>query len=174
MVVRKGWNPQEPISPGQTSAAVTEGEQIMSGMCIVKVWNSSNARYEWTKADSAVSAHRATVPHFALQDWNTADVRASGLLTGFSCAGQFELQTGYFATGSAPISDGAPLTYGTSADEGMIKTCARGDGPTVPIVGYLTEDHHAGAIDLTGVNSEASDLSVVRFNTAYDPQNAAS
>lgn len=175
MVVRKGWNPLEPVSPGQTSAPVKDGELIMSGMAIVLEYVSANARNEWVIMDGGDADHLKQIPHFALQDYTTKDVVASGLLTGFSCAGQFELQTGYWAdTGTPPLDAGCPLTIGTTTDVGHVITCARGDGPTKPIVGYLTEDHAAGPVDLDGVDSSATDLEVVRFNTAYDPRNAAS
>lgn len=177
MVVRRNWNPQESSRGGQKSLPIKSGVLPMSGQCIVPEWVSANSRFEWVLADRSVSAHRAEVPCFAQQDYDTADVRGSGLLTGLPCSSDYELQTGYYSTvGDVPLTSGTPLTYGQASDSnaGSVVPCARGGGPTVPVVGYLTVDHHAGPVSLVGEHSGATDLNVVRFNTKYDPQNAAS
>lgn len=171
MVIRKGWNPQETLTRGFRSAPVKSGVTIKSGQVIAL--ELVDGEYVWNLADRDNTDHLAQVPHFAQQDSDTTDVRASGQLTGVSSAGQFEIQTGFYVTGTVPLNSGAVLTI-SSATAGSVETCARGDGPTKPIVGILTKEHVAGPISLVGQDSSATDLNVIRFDTHYDPRNAAS
>ena len=175
MRVLQGYDPNEPQTRSR-SAPVKSGVSIKSGNVIVLEYNSSTAVWEWTLADRATSAHLKQVPHFALQDDTDAEVTAAGLLTGLSCSGQFEIQTGYFVTPTSgePLTNGAALTFGTSSNVGKIEAVLRGDGPTTPIIGFISGAHNAGAIDLTGQCSEATSNTMVQFTTSYDPRNAAS
>lgn len=173
--VLQGFDPNEPQTRSR-SAPVKSGVTVVSGNVIVLEYVSANAQWEWVLADRAEAAHRKQVPHFALQDATDSDVAAAGQLTGLSCSGQFELQTGYFVTpsGGEPLTNGAALSYGTGANVGKVEAVLRGAGPTIPVVGFISGAHNAGAIDLTGQCSEATSNTVVQLTTTYDAANAAS
>jgi len=172
-----GYNPLEPQTR-ITSVPVQAGVTIKSGQIIVPSVDTDGITVVWVLADSGTSAHLKAEPHVALQDSTDYDVVAAGnVLTGLSCSGQFEIQTGYYVApggGGAPITNGTVLSFGTGATAGSLTTVLRGAGPTVPVIGIVSGACVAGPIDLTGINSEATNLSVVQWRTHYDSQNAAS
>ena len=171
--VLRGYDPNEPRTRTR-SAPIKDGVTILSGQVICLEWDSSSGQHVWNVADRAVAEHLAGTPHFALQDGLDKDVVSSGLLTGLSCSGQFELQTGYYSTAGAPaLSEGIPVTYGTGANVGKVETCAFGDGATKPVIGVLSGNMHAGPISLAGVCSEASNTNMVQLQTQYVAVNAA-
>ncbi len=170
MVVRKGWNPLEPMR-GNRSLPIKSSVTITSGQVIVPEWNGTTLQWEWNIADYSNSAHKTQVAHFAMQDSTFKDVVAAGKLTGVASTGQFEIQTGFYvASDVANFTGGTPVTCGSSGDAGNVKSTTWGSGS--PVIGIFTPDHHAGVIDLTGLKSEATDLTVVRFDTHWDQQNA--
>lgn len=172
--VLRGYDPNEPQTRTR-SAPIKDGITILSGQVIALEWDADAAIYVWNVADRATAEHLLQTPHFALQDSTDKDVVAAGLLTGLSSSGQFELQTGFYSTAGSPaLSEGTPVTYGTSGTAGKVETCAFGDGPTKPVIGVLSGGMYAGPLSLAGTCSEASDVNVVQLNTQFNPRNASS
>lgn len=145
--VLKGFDPNEPFSR-RDSHPVAANQGIKSGMVISKWWNATTSRYEWVKGvDVTTLGQDANVQvFFALQDETDHDVVNSGLLTGLSSSGQFEIETGYFKTGDTYNQD-IPLTY--DAATGNLKATTF-DG-TTPVVGICNQMH--GLIDVAPYNS---------------------
>lgn len=131
--VLRGWDPMNPATLTTTAAP---GETIMSGQLVSKVWDTDH--YEFVPGNAA-----GVVPYIAWSDSADMDVVESGTLIGLSCAGNFEIQTGYFdlltAGGAAHIyNEGTPLTWavtGTNSVDGNVRPAlVAGE----PIIGYVT------------------------------------
>lgn len=194
--VLRGFDPNEPRTRQISypiSATSTNGTNgvIMSGQVISLWYNSTLNREEWVLGVATAGA----TPHLALQDWNDSDVVESGVLTGLSCSGQFELQTGYFdgnagllfsngsgvaASSGTPVANGAynpdvPLTFSTVI-YGNITTTTLGSG--VPLIGFASRTR--GPLNLNGPGSNGYAINsnvlpannyAVSFNTQYDGRN---
>lgn len=194
--VLRGFDPNEPRTRQISypiSATATNGTNgvIMSGQVISLWYNSTLNREEWVLGVATAGA----TPHFALQDWNDADVVESGVLTGLSCSGQFEPQTGYFdgntgllfgngsgvaAASGTPVTNAAynpdvPLTFSTVI-YGNITTTTLGSG--VPVIGFVSRNR--GPLNLNGPGSNGygqnsnvlpANNFAVSFNTVWEPRN---
>jgi len=133
---------------------------LKSGMVVSAAINGSTSQEEWVIGWTA-----GTIPYLALQDGDHFDVVSANSLVGYSCLGDFVLQTGYFKSAdSYPID--TPVTLdGTT---GSIKAGA--DANDLPIIGYITESAHdlldGGATGYPSVSGVTSG-SVVAFQTAW-------
>lgn len=161
--VLRGWAGNEP--QGLTrSAPPKTGEGILSGMLITLDTND-----EWVKYDSA--AHAGKCPFFAYHDQTDADVLSSGLLTGLSCAGDYELQTGYF-DGTETYVTNSPLVGGTGGLVGNVDLGAS-YAAAVELIGVATR---GGVSDIASINSEATPVSgavnVLNLKTMWRPATA--
>jgi len=119
---------------------------------------------EWVKGCTA-----AKIPYIALSDQSDTDVLAIGLLPALSCAGNYEIQTGYFIADSDMQAEGTPIIAATGGDAGSLKVTSdfeQGDD----IVGVLTR---SGRQDLFEINSECDRSSghvyVINFITRWMP-----
>jgi hypothetical protein len=203
LLVLRGFDPNEPRTRqisypiSATSTNNTNGV-IYSGQVISLWYNATLNREEWVLGVATTGA----TPHLALQDSTDADVVESGVLTGLSCSGQFELQTGYFdgntgltygngsgvaASSGTPTAQSSynpdvPLTFSTII-YGNITTTTWGSG--APVIGLVSRNR--GPIFLGtpaappacpggyGIDSSvipANDYAV-SFNTHFDQQNPA-
>lgn len=140
---------------------VKAGEDIRSGMIIHRVWNSGAGTYEWVKGGAANKAS-----FIAFQDASEADVVAANGLTGISLSGDYEIQTGYFSTGSYPVD--TQLTW--DAATGNVKPAADGD-PLVGIVTRYNAPHQLNPSSTTALfyeNSETTPANsrVITFESA--------
>ncbi len=160
LAVLRGWDINNPsnIAPRAVPAA-TQGT-ILSGHLI-----SKDANGKWVLG--CTGSREATMA-FSIQDDVDFDVIGSGVLTGISVLGKYEVQTPYFTTGGGNnYTPGAPLTYdGTS---GRVKVAAVGTGGATdqPIIGFVS----GGVIDVSAENSSvettAGVANVLQFVTNY-------
>jgi hypothetical protein len=134
--------------PGNESTSFTysakpkDGEGILSGM-LISLDNNDN----WVKGVPA-----GKTPYFAYHDQTDTDVKSSGLLLGLSCAGNFEIETGYFKSDDTYVTD-SPLIAGTTSNVGSV---AKGTlTGAADIIGFATR---GGRQDTTKTNSEAGTI----------------
>ena len=92
--ILRGWDLVNTATLNQVHP-VKDGVTIKSGQVIQRTWNGTLGRYEWELGCSGTKA-----PFFAFQDSTEADVIAADGLTGISISGDYELQTGYFSSGT--------------------------------------------------------------------------
>ena len=87
-----------------------------------------------------LGAPEGKVPYIALSDSYDTDVRASDLLPALSCAGKFEIETGYYVAGTYSAVNNTPLTAGTSGNVGSLQPATAGDAltPTESLIGFIT------------------------------------
>lgn len=166
MTVLRGFDPNQPKN-GTRAFRVASGVTILSGQLISAVWNADDSVYEWVLGLDA----SANVAYWALQDSADYDVVSAGSLVGYSCLGDFELQTGYFVTGQSYPAD-TFLTPGTAGNVGSVTPTTLESG--VPIVGIVTRNH--APVDLgdkgaSGYPSDSSSTSqeVITLATKYLP-----
>lgn len=160
--VLRGFNPNEPHTFTQ-AYPVQAGVAILSGQVVSAVWNGALSQYEWQLGWSLQNGVPA-VPFVALNDSGDPDVIEAGNLAALSSAGQFEIETAFFKAGDTFLVD---VPVGPDGVTGNIKVSIPGSG--VPIMGYITRNH--GPKSLVGINSNAVNLSVVSFQTAFGPSN---
>jgi len=151
--VLRGWNPNEPNTFTQTARAKS-GETILSGQLMHLLWDSSDSVYEWVLGGLA-----STVPYIAVQDDQDEDVLECGAMTGLSCAGQFEIETAYFETGT--YADSVPLTW-EGATAGNVDVADTGED----IVGYVTRNSGQKSLDKVNSNVPAGS-EVISFTTNF-------
>ena len=181
MEVLRGFNPNEPQTLTQ-AYPVADGVTVLSGQVVSLVYDDAYVgKHKW------VLGWTAGIPYIAINDWAPstglgadADVMEAGKLPALSSAGQFEIQTPFWANSADALQTGgggdfvidAPV--GPAAKTGYIKVVALESG--IPIMGYVTR--HRGPLFLgptgegnNGVNSSAvaANLHVVTFQTAYAP-----
>lgn len=164
--VLRGYDPNEPTTFTQTHP-VASGVTIESGMVVYLEWDGST-QYEWV-LDPAGTPGVEEIPYVALQDWNPAagagegydpDAVEAGKLTGLSCAGQFEIQTAHYETGTYTMGE----EVAAEGTNGNIKVAAASDF----ILGQVTRTSgQSDPIDLTGINSSADNLNVITFSTNW-------
>lgn len=175
--VLRGYNPNEPHTLTQ-SLPVKSGVTIQSGQIIYPVWNATTAQYEWNLGCAA-----GKIPYFALQDWDNSqtvglgqfgydpDVQEAGKLTGLSCAGEFELQTAFYASEGTYAMD-TKLTYvlntdttpGVNGVAGDVTVAGSGDY----VIGFISRPTGENSVnDLSGVNSNVTTKTVVTLTTNY-------
>ena len=154
--VLRGW---DPMSPNTFTSTAAPGETIRSGQLVSKVWDTD--KYEFVLGNAA-----GVAPVIAWSDSADMDVVESGILTGLSCTGNFELQTGYFGVdnGASPpvaytYNDGTPLTWST-ATLGNVRPAAS----TEKIIGYVTRIHGPKQL-VDAANAIWEDSTVVEANS---------
>jgi hypothetical protein len=119
--ILRGWDLVSTSTLHQVHAVKAGQEDIKSGMIISRVWNNTLSRYEWTKGVTA-NGLLTPVPYIAFQDATEADVVASEGLTGISISGDYEIQTGYYSSGT--YNADVLLTF--DADTGNVKPAVEG------------------------------------------------
>jgi hypothetical protein len=159
--VYRGYDPNEPTTLTQT-APVASNVTVYSGQLICLQKSGTTTNQEWVLCTQSKLAAGA-VPYLALQDGADFDVRCTGL-TGLSCAGDFEVGTGFYDTGETYDVDTA-LT--ASATGGNIAPAGSGEIP----IGYVTRGYDLGTNlgnrDLTNKDSTAANLNIVVFTTNF-------
>jgi hypothetical protein len=156
--VLRGYGGNEPVSLTY-SAKPKLAEAILSGMVI-----SIDVNGEWVKGATA-----GKVPFIAYHDQADTDVDSSGLLLGLSCAGDFEIETGYFDSTDTYARDDV-LIAGTagllgSLDKGVAllgETIANG-AALLDVVGYVTKGKQQVQAGTKTIPSYAT------TTTAFDP-----
>jgi hypothetical protein len=158
--VLRGFEPER-SNTFTERAPVKAGQTILSGQIISLEWVAGNSRYEWV-----LGAAVGETPFVAFQNSADGDVVSAEQLVGLSCAGQFEIETGFITDiGGVGIEDtfvvDAPVTY--DAATGNITVATTGD----EIIGRITRNK--GYLDkgALGINSSAVDGRVVSFATNY-------
>jgi hypothetical protein len=149
---------ESPNTPGYFSedAPVADNVVIKSGQVISLSWNGTKLVYEWILGGVA-----GQISFIAYQDSSDEDVVECGKLTGLSCLGKFVIQTGYYKTGDT-YNNGVALTYdGVTGD---LKATTAESG--LPILGYCSKGLR-GPKSLVGIDSSASNLNVIVFDTSY-------
>jgi hypothetical protein len=121
---------------------VTAGVTIRSGMVIYPNWVAGNSRYEWALGLSA-----GGIGYFATADSADQDVISAGKLVGLSCAGQYELTTGYFAAGTYNL--GAFVSANGSGE--LVEVALNGGGAAAPIIGRISRIFPSAPSATTGV-----------------------
>jgi hypothetical protein len=148
--VLRGYGGNEPTSLTYSAKPKTD-EAIKSGMVI-----SIDSNGEWVKGCAA-----GDVPYIAYHDQSDTDVLSSQLLLGLSCAGDFEIETGYFDNTDTYVRDDV-LIAGTSAlvgslDKGVAlqsETLSNG-ASIVDVVGFVSKGKQqvqAGTTTIQGVD----------------------
>lgn len=148
------------MSPTTLSSTAAPGATIMSGQLVSKVWDTN--KYKFVLGNAA-----GVVPVIAWSDSADMDVVESGQMTGLSCAGSFELQTGYFDvnnTASPPAAytynEGTPLTWSTATPGNVRPATTAGD----VIIGYVSRIHGPKQL-IDQANAVWEDSSVVQANS---------
>lgn len=140
VLVLRGFNPNEPHTLTQ-SLPVASGT-ILSGQVISTVWTAAQGSYAWTLGATA------TVPYIALQDSADEDVQEAGKLTGLSCAGDFEIQTPFYTSGTYALND--LLTASTGANLGKVQAATGAN----QILGHVTRNPGAAVGTVSAPTSE--------------------
>lgn len=166
------------------SAKIAANQAIKSGMLI-----SLNSSGLWV-----IGCPEGNVPYIAFEDATDTDVLSSGLLLGYSCSGDFEIETAYIDA-AATYNQDTPLIAGTGDklgyllpirdiddDADIIGFCTRGGKRASGTVqtqapGYLnasgvkqeTLQDNRYMVANGGTNSESVACSVVSFYTAWKP-----
>jgi hypothetical protein len=165
LVVLRGFDPNQPFSKTQAyPVKAADVDVIKSGMVISAELNGSTNEYEWEIGWSA-----GRIPYIALQDGNQYDVVSANSLVGYSCLGDFVLQTGYYTAGAYVVN--SPVS--PDGTTGNIKLGVAGNGE--PIMGYITApvtDLSSGGATGYPSISAVTDANVVAFQTAWLPANA--
>jgi hypothetical protein len=152
MRVLRGYAGQSPDNLSE-SIVVDADTAILSGQIVIK-----DANGKATVADAADNTIGGKDLFIAQTDNGATqpDTQASGKIHCFNLNGNYEFQTGYYKTGET-YTDGVELTI---ADGGLITPASSSD----VVIGKVTRQVGSSAIrDLTGENSEATDLTVVSF-----------
>jgi len=165
MSVLRGFDPNQPF--GKTfSYRVQDEVTVLSGQVISAVKNDGDGVYEWVLGYD--TGDNAAPPCFALNDSADFDVKQAGSLVGYSCLGDFVLQTAYFVAGAYIV--GTPLTPATGGNVGSLTSTTANSGD--PIVGYvsieptdLLQVGNNGTPQISGVQSG----NVIAFQTAWVP-----
>lgn len=157
---KPGVNVLRNYSPNSTNqldrnAPPKDGEGIKDGMVGSLAWNSSTDRYEFIKGATADK----TIYIFKRNQDDT-DVESAGLISAYSTADNFEVETAYY-TGNAAFKVDDKLTY--DGVTGNIKLAGEGD----LVIGFVsgTED---SPIDTSGTNSGVVNGNVIRWTTALN------
>lgn len=170
--VLRGFKGNEPQSLNH-SAKPKAGEEILSGMII-----SLDSNNEWVKGAPA-----GKVPYIAYHDQADLDVTSIGLLLGLSCAGDYVVQTAYFASEGtfgnnvfllADAEDDAVSGVRAGLPGYIAKAVAR----TTPAVGSVFDligvTSHGGKVDRANVDSNstkdaAGKVLVLTWTTRWQP-----
>lgn len=171
--VLRGYKPENPAHSQMARYPVAEDELIQSGQHITPQWNATTDRYEWV-----IGVDSSSLEHYiALEDYNDPDVLQAGVLPALSCAGQYEIQTPYFADDTYNVGD--KITF--DAATGNIDKFTGAIG-TADILGVVTRK----VLSIIGTNSSVKPFTIVdgarvvnpgtevlTFRTSYTPANVA-
>jgi len=116
--ILRGWDLVSTSTLHQVHRAKA-GENIRSGMIISREWDATDGVYQWVKGCPA-----SRTPFIAFQDDTEADVVAAQGLTGISLSGDYEIQTGYFTTGTYNADTALAVD---NANPGNLKVAATGE-----------------------------------------------
>jgi hypothetical protein len=155
IVLRNNWGNE--TSGISTTAVPKTDEAIKSGMVI-----SQDTNGEWVKGAAA-----GKCPYFAVQDQSDTDVLSCGKLTGLSCAGDYEIQTGYFDTNDTFVVN-SPLVAGTSGLAGYVDL-GGSMLAAVTLIGFVIDP---GEVDLGETCTSATATSVLTLKTMWRPASA--
>lgn len=136
--VLAGYWGNEPLALKRSAKPKAE-EAIKSGMAI-----SLDENGEWVKGVAT-----GKTPFIAFHDQADTDVTSSGLLLGLSCAGQYEIETGWFDNEQTYVED-SPIKAAVDADAGKVTLGAIG---TDDLLGFATR---GGRQDVTKTNTQAA------------------
>jgi hypothetical protein len=158
MQVIRGFSPTEPHKLSSL-APVKDGEEIYSGMLIVK--DAGEFR------PTAATDDDALVSFFlALHDYDSHDVQAAGGLVGLDCSDDYEVQTGYYAAGTYTVD--LPLCAGA---DGVV---TEADTAGQVIMGYITKvgtgDGALPYVGKTWSTATEAGAKVIQFKTAQNGQ----
>lgn len=162
LAVLRGWDINNPSNIAPRAEVATQGT-ILSGHLI-----SKNSSGKWIKGVS--SSQPATIA-FAIQDDVDFDVIGSGVLTGVSVLGKYELQTPFFRSTDTYVP-GSPLTYNGASGEVRLASVGTGaEASDQPIIGFVT----AGVVNVAPTNSnvdftivsDVATANVLQFVTNY-------
>lgn len=167
--VYRGYDPNEPRTLTQTAPVAADvldgssGTVIYSGQLICLQANSTTDTQEWVLCNTT-RLEAGAVPYLALQDSTDSDVRCTGL-TGLSCAGNFEVGTGFFDTTGNVYDVDTALTASATAGNIDVSDTSK------TVIGYVSRRYDAGTglgnTDLTDKDSTATNLRIVVFTTSY-------
>jgi hypothetical protein len=157
--VLRGYDPNEPTTFTQT-APVKDNVTIQSGQVISLEYSLTESRYEWTLGVEGTNAdaNAITMAYIALQDSTDEDVLSAGNMVGLSCAGQFEIESAFFASKIGATDQtydvDVPITYAAEGDQVTDQNLTLGPGQDGiveelgyfkvaatsgdPIIGYVT------------------------------------
>lgn len=143
---------------------------IKSGMLISRKWDGAS-KYEWVKG---IDGNAGATLFFAYQSQTDFDVVECGMITGLSCAGDFEIQTPYFKTGET-YNDGTLLTYDGAT--GDLKPAASTDIIVARVSGGLRGYIQLNPLDAAALagsklnqvsdSSAATDVRVIQVVTCF-------
>ena len=159
----KGYTGNEPQSLHR-SAKPKDDENIRSGQLI-----SLDDNGEWVKG-----CPKGKEPHFAFQDQTDTDVQSIGLLLGFSCSGDYVIETGWFVEGESLVyGEGKFLKAATGADAGKVTLAANAQDDN-DVIGFAS---HGAVQDKAGQNSQAKltsgKLNLLSLTTKWLPDRTA-
>lgn len=176
--------------PSRLSAThpVASGVTILSGQLITLVENTTDAQLEWTIGyDSGAEGARPYTFYFAVDDSADGDVLAAGNLQGLSVNGDYELSTAHYKSGET-YKAGDPLTFdGVTGDlkkatlatdlvlARIVKDFAAPvdlsagyvSGTLEPTAGGVITPGVQGGTFLYGKHTNATDLTMIRFETVH-------
>lgn len=156
LAVLRGWDINNPTNIAPRAESSANQGSILSGELISK----DTATGKWVVGCASVAS--APTIAFAVQDDVDFDVIGSGVLTGISVLGKYELQTPFFKSADT-YTEGAPLTYDGTTGSIKVTTLESGE----PIIGFVT----GGKINVASTNSNVELTSgnsfVVQFVTNY-------
>jgi len=147
LAVLRGWDINNPTNIAPRAVSAEDQGTILSGHVISKDGND-----KWALG---ASAGKESTVCLSIQDDVDFDVVGSGVITGISVLGKYEVQTAFFDSGD--YTPGTPVTY--SATAGNIAEAAAGD----TVIGYVT----AGKVNISATNSNVEATEVVQFATQF-------
>lgn len=150
LAVLRGWDINNPSNIAPRAVSAEDQGTILSGHVI-----SKNGDGEWIKGVDATEP--ATIA-FAIQDDVDFDVVGSGVITGLSVLGKYEIQTPFFKSDDT-YTPGLPVTYDGTTGNIKITTLESG----APILGYVS----AGKVNVAPANSSIDYTVVSEEPVAY-------
>lgn len=164
LTVLRGFDPNQPFSKTQAYPVKTDEVDLLKSGMVISAAPKAGAPddYEWT-----IGWVAGRIPYVALQDGNQYDVKSANSLVGYSCLGDFVLQTGYFDSNQNYPVD-TPLTPAGTTGNVTVTTADSGE----PIMGYVTTPvTNLKAGGPTGYPSVSAvmDGNVIAFQTAWVP-----
>jgi len=149
LAVLRGWDINNPSNIAPRAVSAEDQGTILSGHVISKDGND-----KWILG--APGAGKESTVCLAIQDDVDFDVVGSGVVTGISVLGKYEVQTAFFDSGD--YTPGTPVTY-SAGTAGNIAQAAAGD----TVIGYVT----GGKVNIAATNSNVEATEVVQFATQF-------